>query len=204
VILMATEEYESSSWQETRERVLSRDDYECRFCGMSDQEHSEENSAGLDVHHVIPRKHGGKDNLGNLVALCRSCHRTLETLHGQAMGEVVRTEDCAQDLAGVNEVWNSRWSEVNQLDSELAEFIKGHPSFADRFGIHESGSGDPVHTESHTLGEPVYGGDYEIASEWDFAVAFGYKEGMFDVVAALDGWTDVPFEGVESPGDTDD
>lgn len=94
---------EEERWEQLRERVLEREGYECRFCGMSDEEHTEENSAGLDVHHILPRKDGGEDSMGNLVALCRSCHRTMETLHGQAMAELDSDSELADSVAGVLE-----------------------------------------------------------------------------------------------------
>lgn len=83
---MSTENAKASGgWNDVREQVLERDGYECRFCGMSDEEHNEKCGRSLDVHHVIPRADGGEDRTDNLVALCLSCHRTLENLHAQAI-----------------------------------------------------------------------------------------------------------------------
>jgi len=28
----------------------------------------------IDVHHLLPRSRGGKDNIENLMGLCRDCH----------------------------------------------------------------------------------------------------------------------------------
>jgi 5-methylcytosine-specific restriction endonuclease McrA len=28
----------------------------------------------IDIHHLIPRSRGGKDNIENLMGLCRDCH----------------------------------------------------------------------------------------------------------------------------------
>ena len=36
----------------------------CLICG----------SAFCDIHHIIPKSQGGKDDIGNLISLCRSCH----------------------------------------------------------------------------------------------------------------------------------
>ena len=33
----------------------------------------------LDIHHIIPRKEGGTNDLTNLVLLCRKCHGAIET-----------------------------------------------------------------------------------------------------------------------------
>lgn len=45
-------------------KVAERDDYLCRVCG----------SKAVDVHHIIFRSHGGKDEPDNLICLCRRCH----------------------------------------------------------------------------------------------------------------------------------
>ena len=28
----------------------------------------------VDLHHIIPKSQGGKDDINNIIALCRSCH----------------------------------------------------------------------------------------------------------------------------------
>jgi len=42
----------------------------------------------LETHHVLPKKEGGKDNIGNLRLLHRTCH--LQVTHSQS--EVLRAE----------------------------------------------------------------------------------------------------------------
>jgi 5-methylcytosine-specific restriction endonuclease McrA len=56
----------SEAWHDTREYVLERDDGKCKDCGIEYEE--------MHVHHLIPRKQGGKDEPKNLVTLCSSCH----------------------------------------------------------------------------------------------------------------------------------
>lgn len=58
--------YSKASWREIREAVLKRDNYICLRCGKKDSRPS--------VHHLVRRRLGGKDELENLVTLCRSCH----------------------------------------------------------------------------------------------------------------------------------
>lgn len=50
--------------------VLSRDKHRCQVC-MRDY--------GLHIHHIIKRRNGGDHSLENLVTLCSSCHRHIET-----------------------------------------------------------------------------------------------------------------------------
>jgi ATP adenylyltransferase len=51
-----------------RYEVLKRAQFRCELCGTSAEEKA------LEVDHVIPRKHGGKDVMENLQALCWECN----------------------------------------------------------------------------------------------------------------------------------
>ena len=52
-------------WNQIRNNILKRDGGECQVCGWQ---------RDLEVHHIIPRIHGGGDHPNNLVTLCRECH----------------------------------------------------------------------------------------------------------------------------------
>jgi HNH endonuclease len=52
------------AWRRLRDQVLARDRYRCRECG----------APARDVHHVLPRSAGGRDEAANLRSLCRRCH----------------------------------------------------------------------------------------------------------------------------------
>lgn len=60
------------SWPATRRRIRVRADGECQMCGGSPS------GQGLDVHHIVPILSGGDHGDYNLMALCRSCHTTVE------------------------------------------------------------------------------------------------------------------------------
>src|SRR5215471_15099272 len=51
-----------------RYEVLKRAGFRCELCGISADERA------IEVDHIIPRKHGGEDNLTNLQALCYKCN----------------------------------------------------------------------------------------------------------------------------------
>jgi len=196
---------DSERWGQIREKVLERDGYECRFCGMSDKEHGEENGAGLDVHHIIPRKDGGEDTIRNLVALCRSCHRTMESLHGQAMGEIASKNDYTDELVGVNRAFSDGWDDVQEIDNKLADFIEGHPVFKDQFHIYdEQPDSQNASVECHewqTEALPTNSTEVTVPSEWAFAVLWGYKEGVIETLCDLETWAGLPFDDLKGEGD---
>jgi phage/plasmid-associated DNA primase len=46
----------------------------CYICG-------EENPNALQTHHILPRRHGGKDMQENTVTLCANCHMAIEAIY---------------------------------------------------------------------------------------------------------------------------
>jgi hypothetical protein len=52
----------------TRFRILSRDGYQCQYCGGTGM------LRPLHVDHVIPRASGGSDSDWNLVVACEACN----------------------------------------------------------------------------------------------------------------------------------
>lgn len=66
-----TIDYWNTSFTESiKEQVKKRDGYACRIC---------KKDTDLHVHHRIKRKNGGDHSLENLITLCSSCHRAVET-----------------------------------------------------------------------------------------------------------------------------
>jgi 5-methylcytosine-specific restriction endonuclease McrA len=49
----------------TRRAVYEREGYACALC---------ERTGTLHIHHACPRSAGGTNTLGNLIALCPTCH----------------------------------------------------------------------------------------------------------------------------------
>jgi 5-methylcytosine-specific restriction endonuclease McrA len=60
--------YVTAEWRAKRQRILLRDAFVCRSCGVV--------AAGIGAHvdHVIPLEEGGTDDDANLQTLCSSCH----------------------------------------------------------------------------------------------------------------------------------
>ncbi len=53
------------AYQQLCRQVLRRDGWRCQHCG---------NRTNLQVHHIQPRSHLGKDAEENLITLCSDCH----------------------------------------------------------------------------------------------------------------------------------
>jgi 5-methylcytosine-specific restriction endonuclease McrA len=51
-----------------RYEVLKSAGFCCELCGVSADERA------IEVDHIVPRKHGGEDDLTNLQALCFKCN----------------------------------------------------------------------------------------------------------------------------------
>src|SRR5262249_14905681 len=54
-------------------KILERDDYACKYCGL-DGRASFENALAMRVDFVIPRARKGKKDPNNLVACCTPCN----------------------------------------------------------------------------------------------------------------------------------
>lgn len=57
--------------EKIKEEVRERDSYKCMICELSEGQ--------LEVHHVLKRAFGGSNDPHNLITLCTSCHRAVET-----------------------------------------------------------------------------------------------------------------------------
>jgi RNA-directed DNA polymerase len=56
---------DNQDWRELKEEVLAHYNRKCAECGTTGR---------LDIHHIQARQDGGKDEIENLVPLCRTCH----------------------------------------------------------------------------------------------------------------------------------
>lgn len=89
-----------------REYVLCRDGHQCRCC------HGKSKDKVLNVHHIESRKTGG-DSPGNLLTLCKTCHKAYHA--GKVKLELRRTPSLS-DAAAMNVM---RWAVYSRLKAEL-------------------------------------------------------------------------------------
>ncbi|MER1998827.1 MAG: HNH endonuclease, partial [Lysinibacillus sp.] len=63
--------YKTKPWRKKRERILKRDDYECRECKRYGK-----NRTATTVHHCYPLRDYPEYRLDtwNLISLCGKCH----------------------------------------------------------------------------------------------------------------------------------
>ena len=47
------------------------------------------NAVAVDIHHIIFRSQGGKNNIDNLIALCRNCH---DISHGKVKDKTLAVD----------------------------------------------------------------------------------------------------------------
>ena len=74
----------------TRKEVYRRDGWRCVLC---------DNTSGLQIHHAIPRGHGGSDFEDNLVTLCFRCHAAIHAVNCYDDMPQDEFEEYAKDLA---------------------------------------------------------------------------------------------------------
>lgn len=59
----------NNRWKKIRGDVLSLYEYKCCECGKNEN---------LHVHHILPYRLGGRDDIDNLIVLCKFCHGKIE------------------------------------------------------------------------------------------------------------------------------
>lgn len=69
----------SSNWTDLARRTKKRDNWTCQKCGAKG---GPIGSAQLHSHHMKTKKHGGEDDIDNLITICHSCH---EEEHGHSI-----------------------------------------------------------------------------------------------------------------------
>jgi 5-methylcytosine-specific restriction endonuclease McrA len=64
---------QADNWKKLRAAVIKRDGLACRVCGVP---------RALDLHHILMKSLGGRDEASNVCFVCRDCHKAI---HGHAL-----------------------------------------------------------------------------------------------------------------------
>ena len=91
----------------TRARVLERNGYTCRMCGIAagDPDDGTGRPARLHVGHIVDKSQGGTDDDGNLRALCSACNQGAKNItqeppsHMWLMTQIRRAKESDQRAA---------------------------------------------------------------------------------------------------------
>ena len=98
--------------QSTRQSVFERDGYECYFCEISGEEHNKEYNEDLHIHHLVPQRANGSDNIENLIPVCTDCHTKIESTQADALERIKSEETHHKEVQELRE-------KAKQLEAEL-------------------------------------------------------------------------------------
>lgn len=100
-----------------RDEVKSRDNYECRICNTKNN---------LEVHHIVKTIHGGNSDLENLITLCTSCHRAIDTLDiDYAINKCTKNAnknmgiDDSKNILSKKDIFNTSLSQLHYLHRKI-------------------------------------------------------------------------------------
>jgi hypothetical protein len=129
------EDFEKVNYRKFRDKILQKDKYRCQKCK------EEFPTDELDIHHVVPKSHGGPSNSENVQTLCKKHHRLLhkesnsldeyafEFKHVNNVEKVLDTfveEDEGEDYSKSSE---SNLEEFEDIDIEQLEDVDKQKDF---------------------------------------------------------------------------
>lgn len=113
------------------------------------------------------------------------------------MDEPEENDESADRIPTVRAHYLDQWDELEQM---LADYCRRSPVFSSEMRIYDENEETPPSVHSLELDVPLKGPE-KVESEWDFAVAYGYKEAVANIISAIDGDLDVQGDGPGSKSD---
>jgi hypothetical protein len=108
-----------------KKRVRKRDQYRCRDCGESAQEHIERTGQTLHVHRIVP---GTIYQVDSCITLCHECHAKKKNHEDEDTFELYwhfyNPDDCCILEALIQESIRSKASVCEVLDGILHEWLE--------------------------------------------------------------------------------
>jgi len=119
-----------------KKQAKERDGQQCKFCGVSNEQHKSEHGRGLEAHHIIKDLDGGKDHPDNLITVCRECHNILEKTHADALSRIkeehtAEAEERAEELESRVE---KAYDRIERQDEIINSILEGVQRLLDRRG----------------------------------------------------------------------
>ncbi|HKJ96397.1 MAG TPA: HNH endonuclease [Thermoplasmataceae archaeon] len=133
----------SMKWPMASKAVLIRDNYSCRICGRSElsnfstADQYNKLHLAVQVHHIVPRKDGGKNTFRNLITLCEECHR--KTFSNDYSGLPVSGQTTIYKFEKkvnlcVRREWVERFHNV-PAPGKLRDYVRAFDSSSSRYRI---------------------------------------------------------------------
>ena len=104
----------SDEWKEIREIVKERDGHKCLICNCSADK---DKGIHLSVHHrTYENKYNERENLGDLITLCKSCH---DIFHNIKKYKKIHKED----TSAMKEAKKEFGQEIKELKNRIEDLI---------------------------------------------------------------------------------
>lgn len=112
------------SQQAAKKEAKARDGHECKFCGVSREQHKDEYGRDLHAHHIVKSADGGGDKPENLITVCRECHNILERTQADALSRIKDKEreekhEYKRELESLRETHERTVEDIDTLINRL-------------------------------------------------------------------------------------
>jgi hypothetical protein len=105
-------------------------------------------------------------------------------------------ETAETDIKGINRVFSEYMDKWDEVDDELVDWLDRHPNFCRELGFFKEGKNPPT-VANYQFDDADSDNVPNIESEFEFLVAWGYRQGIAHVTSAIDGNVRVPHDGYE-------
>jgi predicted nuclease with TOPRIM domain len=105
--------------QTKRQEVFDEKGNCCYFCEKTREEHREQRGRDLDIHHVVPSFDGGSDDVENLIPVCITCHKRLESTQGEALKRIAQKKTKREELAKLRRERDRLKSRIDSLEEKV-------------------------------------------------------------------------------------
>jgi len=107
-----------------KSKAKKRDGEACKFCGITNEQHTEEYRGGLHAHHIIKDGDGGQDIPENYITVCRDCHKILENTQADALSRI-KDQHAQQARTEARADCEVRIKELEETISNLIRTVHG-------------------------------------------------------------------------------